>query len=77
MALPRASAWAVGTGSLRLTAPTRGRRSVVSTPKEFKTGIYADLEDRGLTRETLEKWEYQVNVDEKCHIANYRDAKAN
>jgi twinkle protein len=46
----------------------------VSTPKEFKTGIYADLEDRGLTRETLEKWGYQVNVDEKCHIANYRDA---
>jgi twinkle protein len=47
----------------------------ISTPKEFKTGIYADLADRGLTRETLEKWEYQVNVDEKCHIANYRDAK--
>jgi twinkle protein len=47
----------------------------VSTPRsDFKTGIYADLEDRGLTRETLEKWGYQVNVDEKCHIANYRDA---
>jgi twinkle protein len=43
-------------------------------PKEFKTGVYADLTDRGLTRETLEKWGYQINVDEKCHIANYRDA---
>lgn len=42
--------------------------------KDYKTGIYADLEDRGLTRETLEKWGYQINVDEKCHIANYRDA---
>jgi len=52
--------------------PTKERR--ISTPKEFKTGIYADLEDRGLTRETLEKWGYQVNVEEKCHIANYRDA---
>lgn len=46
----------------------------VSKSLDWKTGIYADLEDRGLTRETLEKWGYQVNVDEKCHIANYRDA---
>lgn len=41
--------------------------------KEYKSGVYADLNDRGLTRETLEKWGYQVNVEEKCHIANYRD----
>jgi twinkle protein len=58
--------------------PTDGtyerKETRISTPKEFKTGIYADLDDRGLTRETLEKWGYQVNVDEKCHIANYRDA---
>jgi twinkle protein len=46
----------------------------ISTSKEFKTGIYADLTDRGLTRETLEKWHYQINVEDKCHIANYHDA---
>jgi hypothetical protein len=64
--------WALG-ASDRWHLRAKGAR--ISTPKEFKTGIYADLEDRGLTRETLEKWGYQVNVDEKCHIANYRDAK--
>ena len=53
--------------------PKKERRIQIPFPL-FMTGIYADLEDRGLTRETLEKWGYQVNVEEKCHIANYRDA---
>lgn len=45
----------------------------ISKPKEFLEGIYADLKDRGLTRETLETWRYQINTDDKCHIANYYD----
>jgi len=61
--------------------PTEGfegkERRISDTPREFKTGVYADLNDRGLTRETLEKWGYQVNVDEKCHIANFRDEHGN
>jgi twinkle protein len=52
-----------------------GKERRISTPKEFKTGVYVDLPDRGLTRDTLEFWNYQVNVDEKCHIANYRDER--
>lgn len=55
--------------------PTDGsyERKEKRISKEFKSGVYADLADRGLTRETLETWGYQVNVEEKCHIANYRD----
>lgn len=40
----------------------------------FKQGVYAELESRGLTKDTCEKWGYQVNLEDKCQIANYRDA---
>lgn len=43
------------------------------TTSEYKTGVFADLPERGLTRETLEKWGYQVSIEDKCHIASYRD----
>lgn len=48
----------------------------ISDDKEtsFVQGIYADIEKRGLTKETCEKWNYQVNAEEGCQIANYRDA---
>lgn len=40
----------------------------------FVHGIYAELESRGLTKETCEKWNYQVNTDLGCQIANFRDS---
>jgi twinkle protein len=51
----------------------RKERGIATARKDFMTGVYLDLPDRGLTKETLETWGYQVNVEDKCHIANYRD----
>ncbi|MBR1173925.1 toprim domain-containing protein [Bradyrhizobium sp. KB893862 SZCCT0404] len=63
--------WEPPTGEEREEKETR-----LKEPKEtsFVTGIYAELENRGLSKETCEKWDYQVNVERQCQIANYRDA---
>jgi twinkle protein len=33
------------------------------------------IPSRGLSQKTCEKWNYEVSQEDKCHIANYRDAK--
>lgn len=40
----------------------------------FMQGLCVELDNRGLTKETCEKWDYRVNLENKCQIANYRDA---
>ncbi len=39
---------------------------------EWMRGDCVALENRGLTKETCEKWRYEVSRDLGCHIANYR-----
>uniref|UniRef100_E6VL68 DNA primase n=1 Tax=Rhodopseudomonas palustris (strain DX-1) TaxID=652103 RepID=E6VL68_RHOPX len=74
------SASCFGSGCGHWEPPTDGtyeprKDKPISGSKEWKTGVYAALDDRGLTRETLEKWDYQVSVEDKCHIANYKNEK--
>src|SRR6202165_2481179 len=58
-------------GDDELEPPKETKR--LSEGKSFLTGIYAELSSRGLTKETCEKWGYQVNTERECQIANYRD----
>lgn len=55
--------------------PTDGfepKERVINDDVEFLQGQYTDIDNRKLTKETCEFWQYQVG-DGPCHIANYRD----
>lgn len=41
------------------------------------SGHYSPLDKRGISKETCEKYGYQVNQEKKCHIANFYDSVGN
>lgn len=67
------------------SAPKRGSiprdqimRAVMTVKKnKFKDGVYADIKSRNISKKTCEYYGYQVNYEDKCHIANYYDAAGN
>lgn len=55
--------------------PQQQRRRMEEKSFEWAKGRCVALETRGLTKETCERWRYEVNEDQGCHIANYRNAQ--
>lgn len=43
----------------------------------FVDGTYKEIDNRSLKEATCQKFGYQVSLDNKSHIANYRDPKTN
>lgn len=67
-----------GHGYVRNSRTTNGelRVSQEKTSK-LKSGIYSDITSRKLTKETCKFYDYQVNFEEKLHIANFHDEAGN
>lgn len=60
-----------------ITKPIQTKAPSSAPSSKFKSGVYSNINTRGLTKKTCEYYGYMINYEEKIHIANYYDEAGN